>query len=138
MLTKAGAFLESIKEDTKKDRMYTQIQKHGENLNKIFKTDMDPVALCKKLLSLENKMRHANTKAINGDMEKEEQDKIEKQVLDAVDKILGFRAKHIPVFNNDDARGYALKIDDDWISKNKATLYSDMGGYGILAPDFSN
>lgn len=128
--------LSSLDEDTKKDRMYSQIQKHGENLNKIFKTDLDPIKLSKKLFSLENKMHHANVMYINGDTEYDEHEKIEKQVLAAVDKILGYKAKKIPVINNDDARGYALKIDDDWISKNRVPIYTDMGGYGILAPDF--
>lgn len=135
-MSKAGNFLKSIEEDTKKDRMYAQIQKHGENINKIFKTGIDPIKLSKKLFSLENKMHHANVMYINGDMEADEHDKVEKQVLAAVDKVLGYKSKKIPVINNDDARGYALKIKDDWVNSNRATIYTDMGGYGILAPDF--
>jgi len=41
----------------------------------------------------------------------------------------------IPVFFNSDPRGYALKIKDDYT--RDITIYRDWGGYGILAPDFS-
>jgi hypothetical protein len=135
-MSKAGEFLKTVSEDTKKDRMYVQIERHGNNLNKIFKTGMDPVALCKKLFSLETKMRRATVADNNGDIEWSEYDKIEKEILAKVDKILGYKVKKIPVFVNSDARGYALKIKDDWLRKNDITLYTDMGGYGILAPDF--
>jgi len=134
-MSKAKEFL-SIVEDTKKDRMLNQIKKHGDNLNAIFKTNLDSDTLSRKLFRLENTLRQANLKALNEPDMGDEQEKVEKQVLDAVDKITGFRAKKIPVFNNDDARGYALKIDSDWLRKNNASLYTDMGGYGILAPDF--
>lgn len=135
--SKAGQFL-NLMEDTKKDRMYAQIQKHGERLNAIFNTGLDPVALCKKLFSLENKLRHANTMYTNGDWESDRTDQVEKEVMAKVDKILGYKAKKIPVFNNDDPRGYSLKIENDWMHSHqgKTPLYTDMGGYGILAPDF--
>jgi len=135
-MTKAKEFL-TLTEDTKKDRMYSQIKKHGENLNAIFKTDLDPIALSKKLFALERKLQQANMDAANGDIKDVEQDRIEKQVLAAVDKLLGYKAKNIPVFNNDDPRGFSLKIDDAWVHKNNVSIYTDMGGYGILAPDFS-
>jgi hypothetical protein len=41
----------------------------------------------------------------------------------------------VPVYVNRDARGYALKIKDEWMRDNRVTLYSDWGGYGIIAPD---
>jgi len=135
-MSKAGKFLQNINEDTKKDRMNTQIERHGNNLNKIFKTDMDPVALSKKLFSLEIKMRKAAMDYNNGDIEQSEYNKIEIEILAKVDKILGYKAKKIPVFANSDSRGSALKIKGDWVHKNNATIYTDMGGYGILAPDF--
>lgn len=136
-MSKANTILEMM-EDTKKSRMYDRITEHGENLNKIFGLDEDPVALCKKLLRLENKMTRVNTDWVNGDISEEEQDKVEKQVLAAVDKILGYKAKKIPVFVNTDPRGMALKIKDDWVRSNrdKYRIYTDMGGYGILAPNF--
>ena len=40
------------------------------------------------------------------------------------------------IFVNGDARGYALKIDDNYIRSNNFNIYRDFGGYGIIAPDF--
>ena len=102
-MSKANEVLEML-EDTKKSRMYDKITKHGENLNKIFGLDEDPVALCKKLLRLENKISRVNTDWANGDIEEDEQDKVEKQVLASLDKILGYKSKNIPVFVNTDPR----------------------------------
>jgi hypothetical protein len=42
----------------------------------------------------------------------------------------------VPVFLNGDPRGYALKIESGWMrEQNEFRLHSDMGGYGILAPE---
>lgn len=41
----------------------------------------------------------------------------------------------VPVFINLDPRGYALKIDDEWMRRKDAKLHTDMGGYGIIAPE---
>lgn len=38
---------------------------------------------------------------------------------------------------NGDARGYALKIEDNYMRENNIVLFQDWGGYGIIAPDFS-
>ena len=40
-----------------KEKMYQQIEKHGEDLKVIFKlsTDVDSIKLCKQLFRLENK-----------------------------------------------------------------------------------
>ncbi len=53
--------------------------------------------------------------------------------------------KLVPVFVNRDARGYALKINDEWLNQqrsradtvHKAVIHRDWGGYGIIAPDFA-
>jgi hypothetical protein len=41
-----------------------------------------------------------------------------------------------PIFLNGDARGYALKIQDDYVRDNNLDIHKDWGGYGILAPEF--
>ena len=46
---------------TKKERMYQRIEQHGANLNAIFETEHDNIALCKKLLRIERKAHHAAT-----------------------------------------------------------------------------
>ena len=40
------------------------------------------------------------------------------------------------LFLNGDARGYALKIDDEYLKNNNFNIHRDWGGYGIIAPDF--
>ena len=48
------------------------------------------------------------------------------------------RSPLVPVFINLDPRGYALKIDDEWMREHKQPLghlHQDWGGYGILAPE---
>lgn len=41
------------------------------------------------------------------------------------------------VFVNLDPRGYALKIDDEYMRAHNLKLHTDMGGYGILAPEIN-
>lgn len=59
----------------------------------------------------------------------------EASILSDLDTILGFRKARVPVFHNDDARGYALKIDDAWLRKSDHPLHTDMGGYDIICPE---
>lgn len=141
--------------NTKKQDMHNNIQKHGEQLNAIFNTGIEPISLCKKLLRLERKAHHATTCLCNTntlhlmelnhltgyDVEQaseEEQDKFFDGIKNSLSKILGKEnMKH--VFINFDARGYALKIKTDYVNTlylQGKRIYTDMGGYGILAPDF--
>jgi len=120
----------------KRDKMYAEIKKHGENINTIFNTGIDPILLCKRLRRYEHIGTQANTDYCNGIIDISEWEKrIEKLVLQ-VNKILK-NTKKIPVIINGDPRGYCLKIDDKYIREKKIKIYTDMGGYGILAPDFS-
>lgn len=121
-----------------KIRMYEEIQKHGENLNQIFNTGLEPVALCKKLRTLEAKAEKLAVDYCNGEngiTSDNWSDKIA-PVMVRVDKILNYAKKGVPVFLNGDPRGYALKIDDKYIRENNINIYRDWGGYGIIAPDF--
>ena len=130
----------------KKKRMYAKIEKHGQNLNEIFKTKYDNVTLCKKLLRLETKAHRLATDYCNGDngVTAENWDSLTNPILEKVNKILGnddkhILASHVPIFINGDCRGYALKINDDYVrmcEKVNKSVYKDWGGYGILAPDF--
>ena len=134
-----------------KIKMYEDIQKHGENLNAIFNTGIDPVKLCKSLFRLEKKAHHATTCLCNTntlhlielnkytgyDVEQateEEQDKFFDNIKKNVIKKLGKSCeKHLII--NFDPRGYALKLNPDFC-KDK-NIYRDFGGYGIIAPDFT-
>ena len=131
--------------------MLKNIEQHGANLNAIFNTVFDNKALCSKLFHLENKANRAatclcNTNTLNylelprGYSIKEatevEVEKFFNDILKKVYKILGEKAKDI-VFINYDPRGYTLKIRDSYIKENNIKIFTDWGGYGILAPDFT-
>ena len=134
-----------------KVKMYANIEAHGNNLNAIFNTGLNPVELCKKLNRIERKAHHATTCLCNTNtlhlMElnkytgydvkqatEAEQDKFFEGIKKQVVKILGKEAeKHF--FINFDPRGYALKLKSEFCKDKK--IYKDFGGYGIIAPDFT-
>jgi len=134
-----------------KIKMYANIEAHGNNLNAIFNTELNPVELCKKLNRIETKAHHATTCLCNTntldimelnrytgyDVEQateEEQDKYFNNIKKNVIKILGKSCENHLMINYD-PRGYALKLNPDFC-KDK-NIYRDLGGYGILAPDFT-
>ena len=122
--------------ESKKARMYRQIEEHGANLNKIFHTKYTAVDLCKKLRRLELKTHKLAEDYCNGIVETAEYELLSEKILISVDKIINFSTPDIPVFLNGDPRGYALKIRDSWMEENAVKLHTDWGGYGILSPDF--
>ena len=124
---------------TDKKKMYEQIEKHGENLNKIFNTNYDNITLCKRLRKFENQAHIYSTKYCNGEIGCEDWEFITNDILLKVYRLLNInRSKmKVNIFANGDCRGYALKICDKYIRNNNITIYQDWGGYGILAPDFT-
>ena len=130
----------------KKQAMYERIERHGANLNAIFKTEYDNVTLCKKLRRLESKAHQLATDYCNGVVDEQNVDCISNPILEKVCKILNVRQYHDkntaiddswPIFLNYDARGYALKIRDSFIKERCLNIFQDWGGYGIIAPDLS-
>ena len=119
---------------TQKQTMYAQIEQHGNNLNAIFNTGLDPVKLCKKLRPLELKANKIATDWCNGVIDTENIDPIIEPIMKQVRKILG---EKYPIQFNGDARGYALKISEKIMKANNLNLYQDWGGYGIICPDFT-
>jgi len=121
-------------------KMYRNIFNHGENLKKVFNlpADTEPVKLCKKLFSLEVKAHKLAEDYCNGvnNVDSETWEPLTDKILEQIDKFTGFKNKGIPVFVNGDARGYALKIDDEYVRANNIKIHKDWGGYGIIAPDF--
>ena len=128
------------------------VTKHGHNLIALFHLDpdTDPVKLCKALRRWERKGQALGLRLCNGPEfppqadgeELEEPDHICDLILKGVDALLNFRAQRIPVIVNRDPRGYALKIASDWMytrrsATDNAPLYTDLGGYGIIAPDLT-
>ena len=135
---------------TKRERMYARIEQHGQNLLAIFPNAMerDPVKLCKKLRKLDLEAAQHTVAMCNG----EGCDTIHEETLTIIEnKIAKLLANDpstgVPVFINRDPRGYALKIDDEWLTASMGRdkfydtparrLHRDFGGYGIIAPDLT-
>ena len=124
----------------KNEIMYKNIIEHGKDLKRVFNLDssIDEIKLCKALFRIENKAHSIAEDFCNGiECTEEEQEKIIDDILNKVDKLLNFKSQNIPVFFNGDARGFTLKIDSDYMRDNKIySFYSDLGGFGIIAPSF--
>jgi hypothetical protein len=118
----------------KKERMYQAIDQHGQRLNNMFSTNLDNVALCKKLFRLENKAHSLAESYCNGYIQYEEFDKESDNLLDKVASILGTDLDIYMI--NGDPRGYAFKFTQEFTNENIENMYRDFGGYGIVAPDF--
>lgn len=119
-------------------KMIDRIIKHGENLNNIFNTKIDPIKLCKQLRRLEIKGSKISEDYCNGYIDNiEKWENLKDDILNKVNKILNFSCMNIPVFLNSDPRGYCLKIDDEYIRNNNIKIHTDFGGYGIIAPDLT-
>ena len=122
---------------TKHELMYKQIEEHGKKIAKIFglKTT-DYIKLSKRLFALENKAHRLTTHECNGKIEEAEAEKERKTITRRLLNILEGNPNGISIFINGDCRGYALKISDTVVLAKHLDIYRDMGGYGILAPDF--
>ena len=116
------------------------VMKHGEQLRAIFPAarGSDPVELCRKLRRLERRGEALGLRLCNGpEFAEGEADAEGAAILAKVDSLLDFQRAGVPVILNRDPRGYALKIEDEYMRANWLRLYSDFGGYGIIAPDLS-
>lgn len=121
------------------------ITRHGNQLNAIFHTGLDPVTPCKKLRRIEGAAHKLAEDACNYlSMESEEFENryhVIKARLFAVLEIdcpNNRLATHVKI--NLDPRGYALKLNDDFTAalreNRNIKIYTDWGGFGILAPEF--
>lgn len=136
---------------TDKQQMYNNIQRHGEQLNAIFNTGIEPIELCKKLFRIEKKASHASTCLCNTNTlnllelnrytgyevkqaTEEEQERFFNDIRKKVVKILGSKAENL-IYINMDPRGYSLKIKSE--EAKNLNICTDFGGYGIIAPDFT-
>jgi len=119
----------------KKERMYNQIDQHGQRLNNLFSTGIDNIELCKKLFRLENRVHRLAEDFCNGYIQYEEFDKESDDLLEKVASILGTDLDIYMI--NGDPRGYAIKFTQEFTNENIKNMYRDLGGYGIVAPSFS-
>ena len=124
-----------------KAEMYNRIEKHGKDLLAIFPvaSERDPIKLCKKLFRLENKANRIATSYCNGDIDGEKWGKFAYETKKKLCSILGLPKgmDFYPFVVNGDPRGYALKIGSEHVFGNNWEICRDMGGYGIIAPDFA-
>lgn len=120
----------------KRERMNEQIRRHGENLNKLFGLTGDPTKLAKQLFKIERVGRQASEDENNGVISIEEWERITDTCLNKIDKITGFRAKGIPVIAQGDSRGCCFQIDDVYMREHRVTIFTNMGGLGVIAPTF--
>lgn len=129
-------------------RRISAIEAHGKVLQEIFPRSrgLDPLELMQKLRRLEVRGHALGIRHCNGPAFKPgEYEKLENCILARVDQLLG--CSKVPVFLNDDPRGYALKVDSKLTQaindkrrkskKQRASLHQDFGGYGIICPDFT-
>ena len=105
-----------------KEMLYSRITRHGQNLKAMFNLDrdIDPVKLCKRLLRLETKAHKLAVDFCNGVIDQLEWDKKADQILTKVETILNNKKV---LFCNGDARGYALKIDDEYLKNNNFNTF---------------
>ncbi len=113
---------------------------HLDNLKVLF-PNINPAlsyhALYKKLRAIENRFTRMSIKACNGDITAEELEAEDIKAFANLILILGHGGA--PIYINQDPRGYALKIPDAWMRENRdKNLHTDMGGYGIIAPEISD
>jgi hypothetical protein len=122
------------------------ITRHGETLLRAFPnaTEKNPVTLCKKLRRIENAVAKPILDYTNGDNGMTIE-KLDVQTDKAYSRLLRLLGNTTPILINRDPRGHALKINDAWshqfndgqYAAKMPALYTDMGGYGILAPDLN-
>jgi hypothetical protein len=114
-----------------------RVRAHGANLQRIFPAtrDLDPLTLCRRVRRIERDAEDLFTRACCEEVHdlEEQCDRLESRL----DALLRFSEAGVPVFLNRDPRGYALKIQDEWINEHARHFYQDWGGYGIIAPDLS-
>lgn len=120
------------------DAMYQQIEKHGRDLLKIYPEakEQDPVKLCKKLHRIEAAARRYATDCCNGENIPDTEDGQEAKAQWFEDKAQALLGAGPAVMLNLDPRGYALKIKSETVRAAQLDIYRDMGGYGIICPEF--
>jgi hypothetical protein len=122
----------------KKAKQYEQIYRHGENLKKIFElTEAEPIQLSKKLHALELRANRKMVDYCNGDIE-EVETYVESELKPKLIRIIGINNMD-KIYINRDPRGYTLKLTDEATKEAQdkgINIHRDMGGYGIVAPEF--
>lgn len=127
-----------------KQRQRERILQHGLELKRAFFADpyegIGPVTLCKVLHRLEVKATRISEGYCNGTATEADMGKMEKGVMKSLEGVFGKdKVAETGMFVNTDPRGYALKVSKEWTTgytSKGGRLHRDLGGYGILAPEF--
>jgi hypothetical protein len=131
------------------------VRRHGETLLAAFPhaIERNPVNLCRKLRRIEAAVSKPILDYTNGDngVTQDDLDHACQMALIKTGTLLGLDRGGIAMaglFVNRDPRGYALKLNDEadwfqhWQNERRANglpaIHTDMGGYGILAPDLND
>jgi len=94
-----------------------------------------------KINGLERRVHAFMERCCNEDISEATQERQEKKFTEEARELFGGELPKGFMLNGD-PRGYALKLDDEAYSRDPRdpnhmpVTYTDMGGYGILAPDF--
>jgi len=108
--------------------------RHLETLSKLAGVDYPyPFDIYEKLCRIENKANRTATKDCNGELSEEQVIKADELTRKAVTKLLP-NLNPQDWFINGDPRGYTLKIREE--KAQELNMWTDWGGYGILAPEF--
>jgi len=125
----------------KREKLKEKIENHALKLMAIFPVPnhYNKLDLCKGLFRLENKAERLALAYCNGDIEEERYEKESNKVLEKVGALLGLgtwgELNQYTLFVNGDPRGYALKIDSDYVKAHDLDIPKDWGGFGLIAPD---
>lgn len=111
-------------------------QRHIENLANLFGMSLDATEILLPILENLERTGHRLAEAYcNGEIDSEYYDSKMSIIRDQ----LAVRIPHAvakEILLNGDPRGYFLKLNDEYVRKNKIAIETDWGGYGILAPKF--
>lgn len=108
--------------------------RHVQLLGELFGKDVpNPYETYEILLKAEKEAHRQTTKECNEAISDEESEKWSEKFIARLMKKLGVEKMPDGFFINYDPRGYALKMKEGTFPQG---LYTDFGGYGILAPEF--
>lgn len=94
---------------------------------------INPYATFEILLKAEREAHRQTTKECNEHVSDEDSEKWSVNFVARLTKKLGVERMPLGFFINYDPRGYALKMKENTFPQG---LWTDFGGYGILAPEF--
>lgn len=91
-------------------RQFEKLQRHLHQLKKIFPATsaLEDDVLRHKLVRLERRANLLATRYCNGDVDQDDFEDSKTFVMQQVDKLLQYKAAKVPVFFNQDPRGYSL------------------------------